>query len=136
MLFEEIKDDLFKHTNDRIPVHCISQDCRMGAGIAVDMKREYNLSGLEMKVNKFPDCIYFHNVLNLVTKKCYWEKPTYQTLEQALIKMREVCETEGITRIVMPRIASGLDALQWPKVRWYIQDVFKDANIDILVCSI
>ena len=43
MVFKEIYGNLFEHTADRVPVHCISQDCKMGAGIAVPMKKEYHL---------------------------------------------------------------------------------------------
>jgi hypothetical protein len=85
MTFNEIKGNLFEYNSDRVPAHCISQDGNMGAGIAVAMKKEYKLSSIQ--INKFPDCVYYHNVLNLITKKNYWGKPTYQTLEQALIKM-------------------------------------------------
>ena len=136
MVFKEIYGNLFEHTADRVPVHCNSQDCKMGAGIAVPMKKEYHLAGLKEIVDKFPDCVYYHNVLNLITKKNYWGKPTYQTLEQALLKMREVCRKEGITMVVMPKIGCGLDRLQWLKVREYLQDIFKDEFMNILVCSI
>lgn len=132
MIFKEIKGNLFEYNKDRIPVHCISQDCEMGAGIAVDMKKHYKLGSLTAE--KFPDCIYYHKVLNLVTKKNYYGKPTYETLEKALLKMKEICIEEGITKLVMPKIGCGLDRLQWPKVREYIQNIFKDTNIDILVC--
>lgn len=30
------------------------------------------------------------NVLNLITKEKYWYKPTYQSMEEALIKMRKI----------------------------------------------
>ena len=132
MTLTEIHGNLFEHTKDRIPVHCISQDCEMGAGIAVPMKKAFKLSSLT--ADKFPDCIYYHNVLNLITKKNYWGKPTYQTLEQSLIKMKEICVEEGITKLVMPKIGCGLDKLQWPKVREMLENIFRDTDIDILVC--
>ena len=132
MNIADIKGNLFEYTKDRVPVHCISQDCQMGAGIAVPMKKEYHLASL--KADKFPDCIYYHGVLNLITKKNYWGKPTYQTLEQSLIKMKEICQKENITKVVMPKIGCGLDRLQWPKVREIIQNIFKDTDLDILVC--
>ena len=134
MTLTEIHGNLFEYTANRVPVHCISQDCKMGAGIALPMKKVFKLSSL--KADKFPDCIYYHGVLNLVTKKVYWSKPTYQTLEQSLIKMKEVCEKEGINKLVMPKIGCGLDRLQWARVREYIQEIFKDTDLDILVCSI
>lgn len=134
MIFEEIKGNLFENTEGRTPVHCISQDCNMGAGIAVDMKKHYKLGSLTAE--KFPDCIYYHEVLNLVTKKNYYGKPTYEALEQALLKMKEICIEEGIDKLVMPKIGCGLDRLQWPKVREILKNTLEDTNIDVLVCSL
>lgn len=134
MILEEIKANLFEHTKDRIPVHCISQDCNMGAGIAVDMKKKFKLGSLI--ADDFPDCIYYHGVLNLITKKKYYGKPTYETLEQALLIMKEICEEENITNLVMPKIGCGLDRLQWPKVREILEKIFVDTSVNILVCSL
>jgi hypothetical protein len=35
----------------------------------------------------------------------------------------------------MPIIGCGLDRLQWDKVSEIIKDVFKDTDIEILVCK-
>ena len=106
----------------------------MGAGIAVDMKKHYKLGSLI--ADGFPDCIYYHGVLNLITKKKYFGKPTYETLAEALKIMKEICIQEGITELVMPKIGCGLDRLQWPKVREIISEIFGDISVNILVCSL
>ena len=134
MTLKEIRGNLFEYTTDRIPVQCISQDCKMGAGIAVDMRKQFKLGSLT--ADKFPDCIYYHGVLNLITKKVYYGKPTYQTLEQSLIKMKEITKENNIDKLVMPKIGCGLDRLQWPKVREILENIFQDTSIDILVCYI
>lgn len=132
MTLTELRGNLFEHINDRTPVHCISQDCKMGAGIAVPMKKEYRLGSLT--ADNFPDCIYYHGVMNLITKRVYYGKPTYQTLERSLIKMKEIAQNENITKLIMPKIGCGLDRLQWPKVREILENVFGDTEIDILIC--
>ena len=134
MILEEIHGNLFEHLDDRTPTHCISQDCRMGAGIAAPMKKVFKLGSLTAE--NFPDCIYYHGVMNLITKKVYYGKPTYQTLEQSLLKMREVMREEGINRLVMPKIGCGLDRLQWPRVREMLEDIFQGTDADILVCHL
>jgi len=132
MVLREIKGNLFEHTQDRVPVHCISQDCNMGAGIAVEMKKKFKLGSLI--ADDFPDCIFYHGVLNLITKKKYYGKPTYESLEKAILIMKDICIEEGITRLVMPKIGCGLDKLQWPKVREILEKVLDDTGIDVLVC--
>lgn len=132
MTINEIKGDLFDQTTGRIPVHCISQDCAMGAGIALSMKKEFKLSNLTAET--FPDCIYYHGVFNLVTKSKYSDKPTYSSLKESLLKMKKICMEEGFTSLVMPKIGCGLDKLNWTKVKEIIEEVFNDTSIDILVC--
>jgi hypothetical protein len=36
----------------------------------------------------------------------------------------------------MPKIGYGLDRLQWGKTKEIIQEVFKDTDIEILVCHL
>ena len=136
MIFTEIKGNLFNYTKDRAPVHCISKDCMMGAGIAPLMKSTFNLWGLYSKVKEWPSCVYYNGVLNLVTKEHYYDKPTYESFKKALTCMKNYLESFGIKRIVMPRIGCGLDKLEWEKVREYIKEVFEEMDIDILVCSL
>lgn len=71
--------------------------------------------------------------MNLITKEKYWHKPTYKSLEQSLIKMREIIIDEDIKYIAMPKIGSGLDRLSWGRVREIIKDLFKDIDVEIVV---
>lgn len=122
-----------------IPAHCISFDCKMGAGIAVPMRKKFKLGGLkdvEPRLRKNPICVYYNGVYNLITKSKYWHKPTYESIGTALISMRVHAEKHDIKHIVMPRIESGLDRLLWERVREIIMYVFENTDIEILVCHI
>jgi hypothetical protein len=137
---EEHKDLFSANFNEWTPAHCISADCKMGAGIAVPMKKKFKLGGLSESVDpmlfKSGFCIYHNKVYNLITKKRFFHKPTYESLGSALTSMRIHAEQNGINKIVMPKIGSGLDGLSWPKVREIIHEVFEPTNIEILVCYI
>ena len=137
--------DLFSVDNTYHLAHCISADYALGAGIAVefnkrfDMKRKLNIKVPNcwkfMKSHNIDGfCIVVDNVLNLVTKERYWHKPTYKSIEDALISMRRACRAYGIKKVAMPAIGCGLDRLQWYKVSSIIKKVFKDEDIEILVC--
>lgn len=139
MIYFEIKKDLFRMSGDYYLAHCISSDLAMGAGIAVQFEKRFNLQHEIHKVRKnnlFPDCVLTGRVFNLITKNRYWGKPTYKDLTDALIKMRSIADKEGITKIAMPKIGSGLDKLNWLQVQTIILDVFKDMDIEIVVCYI
>lgn len=137
MIYLEKKKNLFTVEDKYFFAHCISEDCALGKGIAVEFQNRYNLrerlkeykDGLE-----YPQCIRIGKVFNLVTKKNYWDKPTFESLELAVILMREIALVNDIKFIAMPKIGCGLDKLYWPDVRTMIQKVFKDTDIEILVC--
>jgi hypothetical protein len=136
MKYDEEKKDLFTVKNYTL-AHCISSDCRMGAGIAIPMKKKFNLQDLinfPKSELQFPTCIYYHNVMNLITKERYFHKPTYQSMEKSLYKMKTLCYTHKIIKIAMPLIGCGLDGLSWNFVRDIIIRVFNDTDIEILVC--
>jgi len=73
-------------------------------------------------------------VFNLITKEHYYNKPTYDTLEQSLISMLFLIKSNNVKNIAMPKIGCGLDKLEWKKVRGIIKDVFMDEDVNIVVC--
>ena len=69
----------------------------------------------------------------LVTKKRYFEKPTYESMKSSLQNMKTHSLNHNVNHIAMPRIGSGLDQLNWQKVAQIIEEVFSDSNINISV---
>lgn len=133
-MLNEIKRNLFTVDKEYSLAHCISFDLAMSKGIAVEFQKRFNLrEKIRPLLTNWPDCIFVNNVFNLITKQNYWKKPTYLTLEQALIKMRQLATANNITKIAMPKIGCGLDRLQWGRVRELLT-MFDD--IEILVCSL
>ena len=153
--YEERQCDLFKEYGDRDDVyfaHCISADCAMGAGIAIQFvdwfQKKYNLnlrSFCSGRATNEGTCIDTGRLFNLVTKELYWDKPTYSSLERSLkcmaktymqnyvINSMDGVETK-LTTIVMPCIGCGLDQLNWTKVRDIIFKVFRYIPVNIIVC--
>lgn len=138
MKYNEIYQDLFTVDEDYFLAHCISSDAKMGAGIAVEFRKKFGLSSLQKEAKQTPlkigSCVMVGRVLNLVTKKVYWNKPTYETFQNSIESMKKVVIDNGISKIAMPQIGAGLDRLSWAKNREIIQHVFKDTGIEILVC--
>ena len=134
MLYNEIKRNLFDIEVDYY-AHCISFDCKMGAGIAVPIAKKFHIrDGLKRDKFGCPDCVKTGKVYNLITKKKYYGKPTYETLRHSLMRMEQ--QIQNKVSIGMPKIGCGLDRLQWCEVRNIIHDVFKNRNITIIVCYI
>lgn len=140
MEYKFIQDDVFNH-RECYYAHCISRDYALGAGIAVEFDRRYNMRSRLIKLaEEKPEtldekCIQVENVFNLITKEKYWRKPSYESLRESLLEMREkISKDKNVKKLVMPKIGCGLDRLSWDKVEPMIQEIFKDLDIEIVVC--
>lgn len=141
MIIREEKRDLFTVPQGYYLAHCISGDFTLGAGIAKQFVDIYNM---RFKLHKnFPlpnsngnvgEALLIDNVFNLVTKSRYYNKPTYDSLRDALEDMCRQCEELDITKIAMPRIGCGLDKLEWVNVEEIVEEVFDGVDIEILIC--
>jgi len=137
MIYKEIYKDIFTIDKSYYLAHCIASDFYMSAGIAVLFQKKFSLRNkLKQSIlNKSPgSCILIGRVFNLITKHKSNGKPTYDTLNSSIKRMKILCDTLNISKIAMPKIGCGLDRLQWGKVKEMIQDNFKDNKIEILVC--
>lgn len=138
--YREIECDLFVEKSECYYAHCVSADFALGAGIAKRFNQLYNMRerlfewadrpGREVKIGS---AVLIDGVFNLVTKPRYFNKPTYNSLQLALLDMREQCISLGIDRIAMPRIGCGLDRLDWSTVSDMVKRIFGDTNIEITV---
>lgn len=81
-------------------------------------------------------CLLEDRVFNLVTKSRYWQKPTYKSMSDALVAMRDICVERGINRIAMPVIGCGLDKLDWHRVSKLIKEIFVNTEVEIIVCKL
>ena len=133
--------------DDYFLVHCISADFALGRGIAVEFNKRFNIKAslqrqypwyLKNYINARVggDCLRIGRVLNLVTKELCYQKPTLGTMWSALTKMKEICLRDNIRKIAMPMIGAGLDRLKWYDVAATIRDVFRDTDVEILVCRL
>ncbi|KAM6370267.1 ADP-ribose glycohydrolase OARD1 isoform 1-T1 [Pluvialis apricaria] len=136
-----VKGDLFSCPQTDALAHCISEDCRMGAGIAVLFKKKFGgvqelldqqkKTGEVAVLQREDRYIYY-----LITKKKVSHKPTYESMQKSLEAMKAHCLNNGVTDISMPRIGCGLDGLDWNKVSAILDQVFEDTDIKITVYSL
>ena len=136
-LYHELHGNLF-HSTDSI-AHCVSADFKLSAGIARKIRRKYPTqypSNIDHVLNPlFPQWLPEEKryIYHLITKQKFHNKPTYSTLRSSLEHMRIHAESNGISRISLPCIGSGLDKLSWPMVRQLIQEVFRTSSVVITV---
>ncbi|KAJ8949441.1 hypothetical protein NQ318_007542 [Aromia moschata] len=74
------------------------------------------------------------SVFYLVTKQLSHHKPTYQTVWDTLVELRDVLLSQSIGSLAIPKIASGLDGLDWRVIRSMLEVLFRFTGIEVLVC--
>ena len=146
MYYEERRQNLFDMPNEYYFAQCISADFGMGKGIAVQFNKQFQTKQhliqthgnflTEWDNGAHGHCILQDRVLNLITKRNYWEKPTYNTMQSALHAMRDITIQNNIKHIAMPAIGCGLDRLNWTTVSEMIQQTFATDDIEIIVCHL
>lgn len=158
MYYHEEKQDLFTVDESYALAHCISADLALGAGIAVEFANRYGMR--DVLQNMYPDgftrngdlanfgSIYVRvgadtpngsfgrDIINIVTKKEYWQKPTMSSMASALSLTRQLCVKHNIKKLAIPMIGCGLDKLCWVDVRHVIKELFNDLDIEIMVCML
>lgn len=150
MEYKEVYQDLFTVPENYYLAHCISADFKMGAGIAVQFNKKFDMKNKLIKkhpnflsdydyqikmLRKSGCCIAEGRVLNLITKRNYWNKPTYKSIEASLKSMKEICLSRNIKFVAMPLIGCGLDRLKWENVSEILKNLFKDTDVKILICK-
>lgn len=136
----EIEGDLF---NDSVMkdetvylAHCISSDYVMGGGIAPVFVDKFNLResmpySKEERPEVMNKAVLVGRVFNLITKPRVFHKPKYSNIARTLEDMKSQCVKLGITKLAMPRIGSGLDQLQWHRVKEEILKAFTGTDVQI-----
>ena len=106
----------------------------MSAGIARSFKRKFPYNFPEstnspLFVQKLGDRFIYH----LVTKKRFFQKPTYDSLRQSLEAITKHAKKHKVTEISMPNAGCGLDWLEWHKVERLIREICAQSNLTVTV---
>lgn len=143
MRYKVIRHDVFTLPEEYVLAHCISQDAKMGAGIAKAVRNEWDvyhidelsrMNALEVGTSVLQRDGGPYPIFHMITKKRYYDKPTRKTFNKALADMAEQVERKGIRKLGLPLIGSGLDGLDWYETERSIREMFQDIPVDIVVC--
>ena len=135
---EQKAGDLFEAPIQSAFAHCVSQDLRMGMGIAMEFRKRFGGIETIKRLGKVVgECAAFdfegRKIFNMITKFAFNQKPFYSDLESCLIAVRQACADAGIVELAMPKIGCGLDRLDWTFVVRLVHDTFVDSGIKVTV---
>lgn len=143
MMYQEKIGDLFAEAKIEgvytYLAHCISADYALGAGIAVQFDKRYDMRA-RLKAfgpGTFPSVVAIDNVFNLVTKQFSYDKPRYSDLQATLEQLKALVIEREVNRLAIPLIGCGIDGLDWSVVSRMIQGTFYDLpGLEIIVCRL
>jgi len=139
MPIEFVTGDLFANAHAvRAFAHGCNCQGSMGAGIAVGFRERYptmyehyrTLCKATPRAFNLGDVWLWMAdgqpwVFNLGTQEGIWRgRASYEAIETALGRMRELADAEDIPSIAIPRIGVGYGGLSWKKVRVIVERVF------------
>lgn len=129
--------------------HCVSQNLRMGAGVARQIKIHFgNVQYLRSQRAKVGQVAYLRRedttfftafphqdryVFYLVTKRSHRDKPTLAALQTCLTNLANICISLRLTKLSISRLGCGLDKLDWADVKQAIVTSFANIDIEITV---
>jgi O-acetyl-ADP-ribose deacetylase (regulator of RNase III) len=114
--------------------HCVSADLSMSQGIAVSFVQQFGgRAALACQDRPIGATLVLRNrhrvgsfVFALVTKSVAPAKPSLASLESAVRTWRDWMLSLRVHRCAFPRLACGLDGLEWPVVCAIIARVFAE----------
>ncbi|VEN40030.1 unnamed protein product [Callosobruchus maculatus] len=132
--------DLFTVPDEYALAHCVARDLRMSRGIASEfqrlfgqvdeLKRQGGRVGQVLELRSDQRLLYY-----LISKEKSYQKPTYRTVWEALLDLREKLLTANVLKLAVPKLACGRDGLDWRIIRNMLEVLFRFRGIEILVCS-
>ncbi|KAJ8949389.1 hypothetical protein NQ318_007485, partial [Aromia moschata] len=134
--------DLFQAPADFCLAHCVAADLRMSRGIALTFKKAFGqLEELRRQRPEVGRVLQItaaeqekeRSVFYLVTKQLSHHKPTYQTVWDTLVELRDVLLSQSISSLAIPKIASGLDGLDWRVIRSMLEEIAQRENCGLLL---
>lgn len=138
-VIQYVSGNVFKSHISLPIVHCVSKDGALLKGFAADVRRDhrqyknnskpFHLSGLVTSTYGVSTRRYLH----MVTKEKFFHKPTYNSLRSGINALKNYCVSNSITRLAMPRLAAGLDKMEWSEVSAILIRTFSFTGIKLYV---
>ncbi|KAK3920027.1 ADP-ribose glycohydrolase OARD1 [Frankliniella fusca] len=139
IVMEHIQGNLLDAPPHYCLAHCISEDLKMGAGVARTIQETFSVRGELVRQSHSIGTAPLTTrggraVYHLVTKKRFSDKPEYGALEACLKDLREAMARNGQFHLAIPEIGCGRDGLHLPTVIRMITAIFWHSNVKIVMC--
>ncbi|QBP37036.1 putative RdRP [Lampyris noctiluca errantivirus 1] len=134
---KEISGNLLDSCNNI--AHCISADKKLSKGIALQLDKKFLCRNYLNNLDKLnpgdiiPQIQNNRLIFHLVTKENYFEKPSINYIKICLLKLKDYCEENEITKLDVPRLCSGLDKINFKLIKYLLEEIFCDTNLELTI---
>ncbi|VEN48109.1 unnamed protein product [Callosobruchus maculatus] len=109
--------DLFTVLDEYALAHCVARDLRRSRGIASEFQRLFGqVDELKRQGGRVGQVLELRSdrILNyLISKEKSYQKPTYRTVWEALLDLREKLLSANVLKLASPKLACKRDGLDW-----------------------
>ncbi|VEN55697.1 unnamed protein product [Callosobruchus maculatus] len=95
-----------------------------------ELKRQGGRVGQVLELRSGQRRLYY-----LISKEKSYQKPTYRTVWEAFLDLREKLLIANVLKLAIPKLDCGRDSLDWRIIRNMLEVLFRFTGIEILVCS-
>ncbi|MCI2172579.1 macro domain-containing protein [Schleiferilactobacillus perolens] len=141
MNYHEEVQDLFDSDPAYVFAHCVAADAGMGGDIAWTFRHRYPEMPAAVLAAQpvVGDAIRYVSddgrvIYNLISKGSSAQLPDRSDFEDSLRALKRALLAHGEKRLAIPRIGAGIDRLNWSDSAGFIQELFADTDIEIMVC--
>lgn len=122
--------------------HGIAADALFGAGVSKQIEEVHHIKEkvqqeilLVPSVCKVVSDVTGATIYNLVDKRTRYDKLTYDNLFACLKILKDMIIEDGVSTILLPRIGSGKDKLDWDTILHEIENIFEGVDATIYLCN-
>ena len=131
--------DLLEAPSHFCLAHCCSEDLKLGAGVARTIQEKYAVREEMLRQDHSIGSAVMTSsrgrvVYNLVTKRRFFDKPTYGSLEHCLRDLRRQMAANGHWYLAIPELGCGRDGLRLDVVTEILDKIFRGSGMKIVMC--
>ncbi|KAL4153415.1 hypothetical protein QTP88_001248 [Uroleucon formosanum] len=135
---KEVHGELLESPNEYHIISEIEKYYNFTSGINYEIKKKIGKDKILKSNKSLGDVVKFKNenryIIFLITKTKQKQCTTYETVHLALLNLKYFCKKHNLKKLAMNQIGRN-DGLEWAKVRSMIRYVYRNTNIEIIICS-
>jgi len=135
---KEVNGSLIEAPEEYHIVSEIAKHYNFMSGVNYELKQKFNTNQMLTPSKSIGEVNYLKNkdryIIYLTTKNKNKQKTTYENIYLSLLNLKLLCEKQALNKLAMNKLGFN-DKLEWSRVRAMIRYVFRNTNIEIIICS-